>query len=65
MNLHVTPQEFHTLLAALRFYQAYRQCGSAELSAWIEEIASNGGQFDPLDAAGIDRLCQRLNTGTQ
>jgi hypothetical protein len=65
MNLHVTPREFHTLLAALRLYQVRRQSAPAELSAWIEEIASNGGQFDQLDAAGIDRLCERLNTGAQ
>ena len=62
MNLHVTRREFHTLLAALRLYQVRRQCGPTEFSAWIEDIASNGGQVDSLDATGIDRLCERLNT---
>jgi hypothetical protein len=64
IELHVEEPEFHTILAALRFYQEHRQYDPAQRSAWIETIATNCGQAVSLDAAGIDRLCQRLNTNT-
>jgi hypothetical protein len=61
IKLHVNEPEFHTILAALRFYQEHRQYDSAQRSAWIEAIATNSGQVVSLDASSIDRLCQRLN----
>jgi len=64
IELHVHGPEFHTILAALRFYREHRQYGPIHRSAWIETIATNSGQVVPLDAFGIDRLCQRLNTNS-
>jgi len=47
----------HTLLAALRHWQ--RTSHVMEL----DEIASNGGEVDPLNDAEIDDLCELLNSG--
>jgi hypothetical protein len=64
LELHGSSPEFHTILAALRFYQEHRQDEPAQRSAWIDSLATNSGQIMALDATGIDRLCLRLNTDT-
>lgn len=60
LTLHVTPQELHTILAALRVYQALIE-GARHPSEWLQAIATNAGELPALDAASIDQLCQRLN----
>jgi hypothetical protein len=46
MELQVNEREFHTILAALRFYQEHRQYDPAQRSAWIKTLATNcGGSF--------------------
>jgi len=60
-TIRVSGRELHAILAALRLYQEMSTIGLAKRRPWIEELASNGGQVAPLDAAGLDRLCERLN----
>lgn len=54
-------RECATILAALRFWQRHEghinRVGSCE-----EDIATDGGRWEPLDAESIDALCERLNT---
>lgn len=64
-SIRITDREFHTLLAALRFYQEMGQGGPAERLPWIDDLASNGGKTVPLDFGGIDALCERLNFAGQ
>ena len=59
--LHVTLQEFCTILAALRFYENHLLGDPAIAMQWIEGIATNLGTVDALNAKAIDALCQRLN----
>jgi len=61
IQLRVTEQEFHSILAALRFYQECGQTGPANRSYWIHELATNAGDVSSLDHAEIDKLCERLN----
>jgi hypothetical protein len=61
-TLHVTQEEFHTILAALRFYQDRVSADQASALEWFQGIATNLGAVDALDAKAIDALCQRLNT---
>jgi hypothetical protein len=61
--LRVDEEEFHTILAALRYYQERGQGGPFNRSARIHEIATNSGAvMSSLDEDGIDQLCERLNT---
>ena len=57
------PDDRHTILAALRFYQERGQGDPANRSDAIHEIATNSGDAVSLDAAGIDRLCEYINCG--
>jgi hypothetical protein len=60
--LRVTNQEFHTVLAALRYYQAHGQGDPSNRAEWVQDIASNGGAVaSPLGDQAIDALCERLN----
>lgn len=52
-----TNRETATILAALRFWQ--REGVGFDYSE--DDIASNGGEFDSLDEAEIDALCERVN----
>lgn len=65
LKLRVTDQELHAILAALRFYQERGQDGPANRTDAIHDIATNGGEMVSLDAAGIDELCERLNTESE
>lgn len=48
--------ELNAILAGLRLLQS---CSAMPVD--VADIASNGGQCDPLSDDGIDDLCQRLN----
>jgi hypothetical protein len=53
----LTAQELATILAALRHWQrALPQSVEA-----YEDIATDGGRFEPLSVDEIDELCMRLN----
>lgn len=59
----VTRQELDTILAALRWYQ---DCGMGEPAKrpdWLQDIACPDENDTSLDSAGIDDLCEKLNTG--
>ena len=61
LTLEVSDREFHTILAALRFYQEHGQADPRNRSAWIDGIATNGGAVTALGDRAIDELCMRLN----
>ena len=60
MIINVSTREFHTILAALRYYQADIWAGEHDQDQ--NEIATDGEQETALDAPGIDTLCERINT---
>ena len=62
-QLQVSDPEFHTILAALRYYQAGDQSDPNKRTAMIDEIATNGGACTALDTVAINHLCERLNCG--
>ena len=55
--MKLTEQELATVLAALRLWQRYPN------TSGLMDIATNGGEFNPLNNNEIDALCQRLNNG--
>jgi hypothetical protein len=59
MNLEVDDREFHSLLAALRCYHDYLT--THPIYPDYDDIASNLGAFEPLEAPEIDALFDRLN----
>ena len=59
MLLSVTPREFATILAALRFWQTNDRNTAAQAPEY--DIASDSGQFEPLSNDEIDTLCEQLN----
>lgn len=59
MKIEVSDQEFHTVLAALRFFQIQRE---REIPGDFLMLATNGHTIDRLDYDGIDALCERINT---
>ena len=61
MVIELTPQEFHTVLAALRYYQGCGMGNPIMRTNDIHEIATNGATETSLDAEGIDVLCERIN----
>ncbi len=55
--------EFHTIMAALRFYQSKGMGDPGYRSNEIHAIATNGGEvMSSLDDEWIDSLCERINT---
>jgi hypothetical protein len=56
--MKVSAKEVATILAALRDWQRWHLGQAGE-----DAIATNDGEFDPLDDVEIDDLCQRLNCG--
>ena len=60
MLLSITSRELATILAALRYWQASNR--NAATQAPEHDIASNGGEFEPLGNDEIDALCEQLNT---
>ena len=59
MLLSVTPREFATILAALRYWQANDRSTASQAPEY--DIASDSGQFEPLGSDEIDTLCEQLN----
>jgi hypothetical protein len=55
-------QQFHTVIAALRFYQEKGQGDPFNRSDWIHNLATNGDEVTSLDDEGIDDLVEYLNT---
>ena len=63
--LTVDQRELATILAALRFHQDENLQGASEIpDRVIRDIATDGGNLQPLTFDEIDRLCERLNLGT-
>ena len=56
MILSVTPREFATILAALRLWQEQDVPPARQY-----DIATDCGEFDPLDSDDIDTFCEQLN----
>ena len=65
MQITLDNQDVNTILAALRFYQEHDQGEPANRSDAIHDIATNGDKDISLDNAGIDELCERINTASQ
>lgn len=64
LRLKITGQEFHTILAALRYYQTQGLGDPAYRPLEIHAIASNDcNLMSSLDSEGIDQLCMALNCG--
>ena len=61
-RIEVTDAQFHTILAALRFYQKQGQGDPVNRDDWIHHLATNGDQVISLDIHGIDALCVQINT---
>lgn len=65
-SLHkLDDRERATVLAALRYWQAYglRAPIQGQRMTMIREIADNGGEVEALSENEIDDLCERLNAG--
>ena len=56
----ITERELATILAALRFWQEFRD---GSMGFEFTPIASDEGQFVPLNDEEIDVLAERLNFG--
>lgn len=64
--VRITGQEFHTVLAALRYYQMQGLGDPAYRPLEIHAIASNDcNLISSLDSEGIDNLCIALNRGSR
>lgn len=60
-SLQLSEVEFHTILAALRFYQRLGQGDPDNRAEAIQDLATNSGNSSSLDANGIDQLCEKIN----
>ncbi len=62
--LVVDPQQFHTIIAALRFYQEKGQGSPYRRSYWIHHLATGGDEdVTSLNTEDIDDLVYMINTG--
>ena len=59
----ITERELATILAALRFWSSFMLQSNTDSGSKFADIASNGGEFEPLDDNEIDVLAERLNFG--
>lgn len=59
--IHVSPEEFHTIIAALRYYQVKGMGNPVFRSDGIHDLATNGGEVTSLDDDDIDELIERIN----
>ncbi len=64
LTISVESADLATILAALRYYQQEGQGEPSNRSDEIHVIATDGDTHVPLDAAGIDALCERINQDT-
>jgi hypothetical protein len=62
VKVDIDEAELATILAALRYYQREGLGEPDNRPIEIHDIATNGGAVISLDDAGIDVLCERLNT---
>lgn len=64
-GLNIDDRQLATILAALRSHQDnnLRQ-GSGITDKYLQEIATNGGTFQPLSVDEVNALCERLNFDT-
>lgn len=56
-TINLNREEIATVLAALRFYQLH----GINSTFNMEDIASDGGEIEPLTYGDIDNLCERIN----
>ena len=63
MDISITKSELATVLGALRYYQESGLGDPSNRSYEIHRIATDYGECIPLDDAGIDELCEKLNLG--
>jgi hypothetical protein len=59
----LSDREHATVLAALRAYQWVDETLKEDERPDLSDIVTNCGKVKALDAAEIDALCERLNTG--
>lgn len=61
----LSQREKGTTLAALRYWQRHQaqSVGKSQNQIPEDDIATDGGQHQPLSAAEIDALCERINSG--
>lgn len=59
----LTPSHLSSVLAALRFYQESEMYDEANSGLDLHSIATNSGTEVPLDAEGVDDLCNGLVDG--
>jgi hypothetical protein len=59
--MELTPRELAIVLAALRCYQQVYDSCDGDLTDDVQEIATNSGEFEAMNLAEIDDLCERLN----
>ncbi len=61
ITLRVSEREFHTILAALRYW-ADEECQAPhDYSEYMRVIAANGGEVVPLPRDEVVALCERIN----
>lgn len=60
-RIDVEPDEFHTIMAALRYYQQQGLGDPAHRPQEIHELATNADEVISLDEGAIDELCERIN----
>ena len=60
---HLDDREHATVLAALRCYQETVAQSDEPMPERFNDLATNGGKLNALDADAIDALCERLNCG--
>ena len=58
--MKLNSQQLSTVLVALRLYQQELD-GGYRLTGNLSDIATNDGAHNPMDATGIDFLCEALN----
>ncbi len=63
-TIEVSVEEHATILAALRFWQWYKQRNAISEEMGWHDIATSMGEFNPLSDMEIDILCERINVGT-
>lgn len=59
--VELSNRDIATILCALRVYQHNGMAHPAAIAADMEDIETNGGKHQPMDACDIDELCERIN----
>ncbi len=63
MNLTIEEREFHTVVAALRYWQTKLpgNVGTPDTMELLSDIVTGDGTVRPLDTREIDALCERIS----